>query len=256
MSDSTNGVPPVPRPSTPPAGWYDDGSGRQRYWDGNAWTDHFADAQRTAQPTGAAAAQPAGAGTSRTGLWITIGVVGGLLLLVLIGGIIAAAVGLVSRIAEELPDIGTPTAPAEQNEEPGAEPAPDPPAGAETAVFGETRQYTDGLAVTVSEPRPFEPSETGLAGEATAYVVFDVTVANGSDQPYEPFILASVQSGNLEAEEVFDSGSGLQGTPSTTVLPGREVRFQIGYGVADPADLVLQITPGFDYERAIYVSSR
>lgn len=25
-----------------PAGWYDDGSGRQRWWDGEQWTDHFA----------------------------------------------------------------------------------------------------------------------------------------------------------------------------------------------------------------------
>lgn len=27
---------------TTPAGWYDDGSGRQRYWDGAQWTEHFA----------------------------------------------------------------------------------------------------------------------------------------------------------------------------------------------------------------------
>lgn len=26
----------------PTAGWYDDGSGRQRWWDGIRWTDHFA----------------------------------------------------------------------------------------------------------------------------------------------------------------------------------------------------------------------
>lgn len=27
---------------TTPAGWYDDGSGRQRWWDGEQWTEHFA----------------------------------------------------------------------------------------------------------------------------------------------------------------------------------------------------------------------
>lgn len=35
-----------------PAGWYDDGSGRQRWWDGAQWTDHYA-------PEGADASQPA-----------------------------------------------------------------------------------------------------------------------------------------------------------------------------------------------------
>lgn len=34
MSDET--------PTQPPPGWYNDGSGRQRWWDGNAWTEHFA----------------------------------------------------------------------------------------------------------------------------------------------------------------------------------------------------------------------
>lgn len=35
-----------------PAGWYDDGSGRQRWWDGSQWTEHFftqADAAASAQ---------------------------------------------------------------------------------------------------------------------------------------------------------------------------------------------------------------
>ncbi|QTX05616.1 DUF2510 domain-containing protein [Agromyces archimandritae] len=33
-----------------PAGWYDDGSGRQRYWDGAQWTDRFADAGAPVPP--------------------------------------------------------------------------------------------------------------------------------------------------------------------------------------------------------------
>jgi len=40
-----------------PAGWYDDGSGRQRWWDGQQWTEHFAPEQAAAAD--AAAANPA-----------------------------------------------------------------------------------------------------------------------------------------------------------------------------------------------------
>jgi Protein of unknown function (DUF2510) len=45
-------------PSTP-AGWFDDGSGRQRWWDGTAWSDHFADQQPAAVLPPAAASTPA-----------------------------------------------------------------------------------------------------------------------------------------------------------------------------------------------------
>lgn len=40
---------------TTPAGWYDDGSGRQRWWDGERWTDHFAPAAPSLPSTGQAA---------------------------------------------------------------------------------------------------------------------------------------------------------------------------------------------------------
>lgn len=31
-------------PLLPSPGWYDDGTGRQRWWDGSRWTEHFAPA--------------------------------------------------------------------------------------------------------------------------------------------------------------------------------------------------------------------
>lgn len=37
-----------------PAGWYDDGSGRQRWWDGTQWTEHFAPEQQAAPAPSAA----------------------------------------------------------------------------------------------------------------------------------------------------------------------------------------------------------
>lgn len=44
---------------TTPAGWYDDGSGRQRWWDGTQWTEHFAPIEESA---------PSAAGESAGGL--------------------------------------------------------------------------------------------------------------------------------------------------------------------------------------------
>lgn len=35
---------------TTPAGWYDDGSGRQRWWDGTQWTEHFAPIVDSTEP--------------------------------------------------------------------------------------------------------------------------------------------------------------------------------------------------------------
>ncbi|GAB3439054.1 hypothetical protein GCM10027517_12010 [Phycicoccus ginsengisoli] len=36
--------------SQAPAGWYPQEDGRQRYWDGSAWTEHFAPGQQIAEP--------------------------------------------------------------------------------------------------------------------------------------------------------------------------------------------------------------
>lgn len=54
--------------SNTPAGWYPQEDGRQRYWDGETWTEHFApgtpeEAVATAGGTAFAAADPAGSDT-------------------------------------------------------------------------------------------------------------------------------------------------------------------------------------------------
>lgn len=53
------------------AGWYDDGSGRQRWWDGERWTEHFApepaDAPVLVAPAPASAMDPAATTVAATG---------------------------------------------------------------------------------------------------------------------------------------------------------------------------------------------
>lgn len=55
--------------ATTQAGWYDDGSGRQRWWDGAQWTEHFADQQAVAPATAPAATAELEPGV----LWAAVG---------------------------------------------------------------------------------------------------------------------------------------------------------------------------------------
>lgn len=51
---------------SPPAGWYDVGPGRKRWWDGQGWTDHYASLQ-TGQRQLAPAVEPRGVGVVARG---------------------------------------------------------------------------------------------------------------------------------------------------------------------------------------------
>lgn len=136
------------------------------------------------------------------------------------------------------------------------EPTPEPTTPSSTySAFGDTYAWTDGVSVTIGPPTTFEPSEFAVVGGAAAHVSFAITIVNGSAAQYEPgqFSL-SAQSGNVEAERVFDSEQDILGSPSTVLLPGREVAFTIGFGVADPSDIVMQVRPGFQYDPAIFTS--
>ncbi len=121
---------------TAPAGWYDQGNGTQRYWDGEAWTEHTAPAaaarapvaappvaapaaapQYAAVPSSAPLAQPPGyaalpsntppaAPRKRVWPWV-LGIVGGVLLLVIglaIWGVVAF-VGVVSGPVDVVNDF-------------------------------------------------------------------------------------------------------------------------------------------------------
>ncbi|MEP6561217.1 MAG: hypothetical protein ABJD68_09115, partial [Nakamurella sp.] len=65
----------------------------------------------------------------------------------------------------------------------------------------------------------------------------------------------SAESGSKEADQVFDSANGFVGSPSTSVLDGHQTAFVVGFGVTDPADLVMELSPGVDYDgKAIFTS--
>ncbi|MGY1666989.1 hypothetical protein [Geodermatophilus sp. SYSU D00696] len=141
--------------------------------------------------------------------------------------------------------------------EPSDATSEEPPSAAVNPRFGQTYTYENGLAVTVAPPQPYTPSDSAAVGEPAppSFVVFDVTVANGTQANYDPAtFMATMQSGTTEGQQVYDSANGIGGTPSTTLLPGRESTFRLAFGATHPNDLVLEVTPGFDYESAIFTS--
>lgn len=125
------------------------------------------------------------------------------------------------------------------------------------AKFGQTYKWDDGLTVTISEPKSFKPGEYAAGGEkAKAHALFNITVTNGSDQPFDPSLfIATLTSGEEEGEQVFDSENGLEGSPNTKVLPGKKVKFTLGFGLKDLKDVVLEVTPDFEHDSAIFSNS-
>lgn len=121
------------------------------------------------------------------------------------------------------------------------EPAPDP-------KFGQTFTYDDQLSVNVSVPKDFKPGQDAyIEKEWPRFVQFEVTIVNGTKKKIDPSgIYLSLQSNDVEAEEVFDTG--FEGPPSTTLLAGRQARYKVAFGVDNPDDLVMDFTLN-DFER-------
>ncbi|WP_043110033.1 DUF4190 domain-containing protein [Paraoerskovia marina] len=134
-------------------------------------------------------------------------------------------------------------------------PADDTSGESDNASFGSTYTYDDGLAVTISEPESFTPGEWAFGGEdAPAHVKFTITVDNGTDEPFDPSLFTtSLASGGAESDSVYDDD--ISGSPDTKVMPGKSVSFVVGYGVEDPDDLTMEVSPDFLEHEEILVAS-
>lgn len=123
------------------------------------------------------------------------------------------------------------------------------------ARFGEAYVYQDGLSVTVSAPKAFEPSEYAAGTDKFKHFVsFDVRIVNKTGKPWDPSLFsATVQSDNEEGDQVFDEE--LEGAPQTKLLNGREVKFTVAFGVANPKDIVMEVNPDMiDHDAVMFQS--
>ncbi|GAA1814393.1 DUF2510 domain-containing protein [Agromyces neolithicus] len=345
-------------PTRAPAGWYEDGSGARRYWNGDAWTQYVAPEPVTeplpqvgpdtsvtavlpvgdenptirfvwgsqgadapapgydARPTAVLAehpfTEPSNPAPNAVGLiavplavlglglafipaasgfaWILVTVAFVLALIglfrrgpkwpaitALVVSIIAAVVGIVMFVGFLIGSVGDvideaiPEVPIfpQPSDDPGADPAPEPeqpvPPGAPVEgelAFGETMTWDDGVALTVSAPEPYTPSEFALGATNASNVVFTLTLTNNSSADLQPLPLPAVSSGDQEVSQIFDIGSDVIGTgddvgfpPAATIEPGESVTWRAAWSLDDPSSLTMQVAPSFLYPSATFTNA-
>lgn len=144
---------------------------------------------------------------------------------------------------------------------PSATPAPTTPttptpADDGTADFGTAYTWADGLSITVGAPKPYKPNQYAAGVEkGKDAVVLSVTLVNNTGRPFDPAMVSvTAQSGNEEATQIFDSGNGVEGSPSTKVLNGREVAFKVAFSVADRDDVVLEVRADWEHDSVLFSS--
>ena len=127
--------------------------------------------------------------------------------------------------------------------------------------FGDVVTYDDGVSISVSAPTPFTPSNIDYMplAEGETAVVFKVVLTNNSDKPLEPGAVAQANSGGKPATYIADVGNTEYGEiglfPTTTILPGQTLEWYTGFGVADQANITLEISPyPIGYDSAIFTN--
>ncbi len=126
-----------------------------------------------------------------------------------------------------------------------------------TVSFGRPFEYADGLFVTVKAPQQFEPSGEAEGAEAGVPIRVRVQVTNGTRHPYTPSTLsATAVSAGVPATPVSDAAREVDTAgPYVTLDPGGTVSFDLGFAVADPSDLRIELLPALGGYDALVVTT-
>lgn len=127
--------------------------------------------------------------------------------------------------------------------------------------FGDIVSYADGVSISVALVGEFTPGQYAIYGEGEIPLVFKVVLTNNSDEPLEPGVIPQANSGGKPATYIADVGNPEYGDlglfPTAAILPGQTLEWFTAFGVADPADVTMQLSPmPFDYDDAIFTTSK
>ncbi|MFD5327647.1 DUF4190 domain-containing protein [Streptomyces sp. NPDC127092] len=141
------------------------------------------------------------------------------------------------ELDKELDQKGGTTASATPGGEATGEPTAEPTEQAPKALkFGDTFTYEDGIKVTVSKPRAYQPDGFAVSHKKgnKAFQV-TVTVVNGGKQPLDAAVVLpeATDANGAAAEMVFD-GSLASAPFSGKILPGKQAKSDFTFSL--PAD--------------------
>ena len=139
-----------------------------------------------------------------------------------------------SVLTDSVPPDSTPT---------GSVPPDSTPTGSvPNSLKPEQETLAFGKSLTVGKPTKFQPSAYTTLDRTKRYLRFNVTVVNKSNKSLDlGLTYISAKSNNEEAQHVFDSVTGLKGPPDSKLSKGRQSKFDVGFGVADTKDVVMEI---------------
>jgi hypothetical protein len=127
-----------------------------------------------------------------------------------------------------------------------AQPAKGVSAAEHDLTFGDSHTFNDGVSITVSSPKSFQPSASAYphTGRAAA---FEIGVSNDGSEPYRLSELTVTGLVNgVAATQVVDSTQGYTGIidAGRDIPPGKSVWVNLAFAVPGaPTQLRLQLKP-------------
>jgi hypothetical protein len=162
----------------------------------------------------------------------------------------------VDDLSDRLQDSPLPAAAPAASAPADAAPAavPLPATDSSVAAFGSAHTWESGVRVQVQAPKAFKPSSTAAGADGARAVSMVVQVHNGSQDPLALSMMSFTASFNgQEASEIYDSTKHLGGTPSSSVLPGKDATFTVAYSLpAGTGELQVEVRPEFMADKAFF----
>jgi hypothetical protein len=111
--------------------------------------------------------------------------------------------------------------------------------------FGGSYRFLDGMTVTVSAGKPYQPTESAFGAPAKQYLQYDVTIVNGTRQTFDPgrFSYGMTETGK-RVGQISDPDRQIDRIPNGSVPPGHQIVLKIALGVTGTKNLALDLRIG------------